>query len=80
MNCPACKSENVKYGQVVGQGDGAVMASLFRPEVKAAVVLSEGIPINSRFCACVECGLLWQTLPGSARQLTATYERDNALF
>ena len=80
LNCPKCKSESVKQGNVLGYSDGPCMASLFRPDVKAAVVISEGLPISHKFYACAECGLLWQTLSGKSLKCLPGYERDNKLL
>lgn len=80
VNCPSCKSGNIKQGSVIGQGDGPCQASLFRPVVGARVVTSEGLAIHSTFHVCVECGLLWQNLPNVSKARLATYERDATLF
>ncbi len=80
LKCPQCKSESVKQGNVLGYSDAPCMASLFRPDVKAAIVTSEGLAISHKFYACAECGLLWQTLPEKSLERLPNYERDNKLL
>lgn len=80
LTCPGCNSANVKPGKVLGYSDGPCMASVFRPETNAAVVASEGLAIDCRFCACADCGLLWQILPRHTREALPRYAHDNIVI
>lgn len=69
MNCPGCKSKKVVPGKLFNVISG-LPPFYFRPKgLKLITVDSADVTIDSKgFAACVDCGLVWATVPAQKLQ------------